>query len=75
MCKYYLPCGMCELTKEKCKNINRQYVPQWNPGPATCDSDTFKIHPESGFEYNCANISVGPQTETRSAYEIKEVKC
>lgn len=61
LCKYYLPCGMCELTKEQCKNMNWQYVPQWDTTPIPCQnpyepmctsSDTFRIHPESEPRYS-----------------------
>lgn len=35
-CKYYLPCGMCELTKEKCIQYDIIQVPNHitiNPDP------------------------------------------
>lgn len=37
ICKFYLPCGMCEFTKKQCTNLiapeRINYIPTWDTTP------------------------------------------
>lgn len=51
-CKYYLPCGMCELTKEKCIQYDITYVPNPitnYPNPITINPNPIPWRPDENI--------------------------